>query len=201
MELINTVESHSGMIVSKYGLIVNSVAERGVILTDLDMKNSKRLFDYSKVIYSDGKVYHTIVEKDENGKAISIEFLEYDLETHTDRSIGKTKGSSLELLCVAEGYLYYLPNSPEATPKVTVYRVDIETGEVKTAMNDPKALVQEMYYVNGKYYAYCSIANSLAPWIHSDLLVGSSIGGELVDRNNDGLFEFEPFVFDATDFP
>ncbi|MBQ7010311.1 MAG: hypothetical protein IJN63_01260 [Clostridia bacterium] len=200
MEIIG--EFLSGLIVTEHGLIVHSSKSKKLLLTDLDMKNPKELMiDRTKVLYSDNRLYYCKLEKDETGNPLSIEFYEYNLATDTDRSIGRVAGSSWDLLCVAEGYLYYLPNSPEAKSRITIYRVDIETGEVKTAMEDSKVQLQEMYYVNGKYYAYCKINASLAPWISPGRLYGSSIGGELVDRNNDGLFEFEPFVFDATDFP
>jgi len=199
MEVIG--ERVNGMVVTDRGLIIHSSTTRKLMLTDFDMKNPKELINAAKFIYSNDKLYYGMFENDENGNTLSVEFFEYDLATDTNRSIGKVAGSSLDLLCVAEGYLYYLPYSPEAKSHITVYRVDIETGEVKTAMEDSKVQLKEMYYVNGKYYAYCKINASLAPWISPGRLYGSSIGGELVDRNNDGLFEFEPFVFDATDFP
>lgn len=196
--------SMNGLVVTDRGLITITNADPYVNLTDYDLGNKKPLFKRNSFVYSDDKVYYASNNYEEDGKTKkNVDLYEYDLATDKIRYIC-TQPTCSDILCVADGYLYYAPSYTSG--KVTlnysdkIVSVDIETGEAKEVYNSTEAFIKQMYCVNGVYYACVRTAEGFQCFIPSKFTSKEDMFGKLVDKDGDGVFELELFEWDLADF-
>ena len=197
---------YSGFVLTDYGIVLHYNHEDQVCLLDYDLKERRYLFPRGAFVYQNGKFYRIKTRYKDDGKTRDkIELCEYDIETGNERYITEDSATS-GFYCVADGYMYY---SPKADVKLdgylnqtggVIYQVDIETGERKTVFKDSSLDIKNIYSMNGKMYGEIYSRNVYECGLPASLTSRARLFGEFVDRDNDGTWEFEPFVWDTSMF-
>ena len=80
-----------------------------------------------------------------------------------------------------------------------INRVNITTGESEKIFEDSRLEIEEMYSIDGKLYVRMINVGGYKGWMPGGLQgANRPIFGKLVDEDGDGMFEFEPFVWDVS---
>ena len=180
----------NGFVITDRGLLTHTSKDRYVTLCDYDLGNRKPLFKNSLFVYAGDKVYYAYVVYEEDGKTRKhAEFYEYDLDTDENRYI-TTQVDYADVLCYYDGYLYYASRMAKGVVTLQysdkIYKMDVNTGLAEEVYNSNTAYIKQLYCIDGMFYA---CVQGLG---YKDTF------GKMVDKNHDGMFEFEPFVWDTT---
>ena len=194
--------AYNGFIVTENGVVLHG--GEYVWLADHDLQNKTPIFKGSVVFYTEDKIYHFSSERASDGETIkATHFYEYDMKTGEDKCFYTEKQGTGGVHCADENYLYYSPKTHTGSMQYitggVINRVNITTGESEKIFEDSRLEIEEMYSIDGKLYVRMINVGSYKGWMPGGLQgANRPIFGKLVDEDGDGMFEFEPFVWDVS---